>query len=107
MGEKKRTSILCGLCSGMDIILLDEPSIGVDIDGIEELKKILKIISEKTQTILVISSHDIKFLSEVAQEYIFVFKGKREHVYKGCISDNTIIEHYNKLKGGHNDDAYS
>lgn len=100
MGEKKKTAILCAICSGMSTILLDEPSVGVDIDSIEELKEILKMISKITRTTLVISSHDISFLSDIAQKYAFIINGEVNTERCGYTDSTEIIRFYRQLIGG-------
>lgn len=45
------------------VILFDESSLGVDIDGIEELKSIIKKVHQEYQITFLISSHDMSFLS--------------------------------------------
>lgn len=47
MGEKKKAMILCGLCMDMKVIILDEPSNGLDIDAQANLKDIIKTLSKK------------------------------------------------------------
>ena len=75
-GQKKKAAILCGLCSNMKLIILDEPSIGLDINSIIELKNVLIKVTDEVNTTLIISSHDIEFLSTLCQKYIFIFNGK-------------------------------
>ena len=97
MGQKKKAALLCGLCSGMQVILFDEPSLGVDIDGIEELKSIIKKVHQEYQITFLISSHDMSFLSDIASEYIFMSGGRIKLEHHGPADHKDIMEKYQKL----------
>ncbi len=76
MGEKKKVQIMCGICSGVGIIILDEPSNGLDITAVYELKKIIQYIKNKQGKIVIIASHEIQFLESIATKYIFMHDGR-------------------------------
>ena len=97
MGQKKKAALLCGLCSGMQVILFDEPSLGVDIDGIEELKSIIKKVHQEYQITFLISSHDMSFLSDIASEYIFMSGGRIKLEHHGPADHKDIMKKYQKL----------
>lgn len=74
-GEKKKAALLCALCSGNKILILDEPSDGLDISAKIELQKIIKEISISQETKFIISTHDIEFISNIADTYAFIKNG--------------------------------
>lgn len=47
-GEKRKAILLCGLCTTASVLILDEPSNGLDIDAQRELQEILKKINENS-----------------------------------------------------------
>ncbi|MDL2302481.1 ABC transporter ATP-binding protein, partial [Lachnospiraceae bacterium OttesenSCG-928-D06] len=73
MGQKKKAMLLCGLCTDMKIIIMDEPSNGLDVDAQIEMKLLIKKISDECNRTFIVSSHDLDFLSDVANHYIFMF----------------------------------
>ncbi len=97
-GEKKKAGILCGLCSNMQVIILDEPSLGLDIDSNESLKKMLVKISNDIKTTIIISSHDVNFLSSIANKYRFIVKGKNIFSLENSMKESEIIETYLRCK---------
>ena len=42
-----------------DILLFDEPTRGLDVDGVEEFFRIIKNISKQNNKIIIIASHDL------------------------------------------------
>lgn len=76
LGMKQRLGLGLSLMIDPDILILDEPINGLDPKGIIELRKlILKINREKGVTVLV-SSHILDELSQIATVYGFMSKGK-------------------------------
>ncbi|PIE79252.1 MAG: hypothetical protein CSA15_03885, partial [Candidatus Delongbacteria bacterium] len=61
-GEKQRLTILCSIAIKPDILILDEPTSGLDGKNLNRLVKILKQITEKGVTILLIT-HDAELIS--------------------------------------------
>lgn len=76
MGQKKKAMILCGLCTSMKVIIMDEPSNGLDIDAQIELKSLIQKIAVNMKKTFLISSHDLDLLSNIANKYIFIFNGR-------------------------------
>lgn len=106
MGEKKKAMLLCGLCTDMKVIIMDEPSNGLDIDAQLEMKSLIKMLSTKLNKTFVISSHDMDFLSGMADRYIFMFQGRNACEVDGVMDIKQTREKYIKVKenfGGHNE----
>ncbi|WP_414050347.1 ABC transporter ATP-binding protein [Macrococcus animalis] len=75
MGMKQRLGLALALLSGPDILVLDEPTNGLDAEGITEIRRLLiKLNREKEITILV-SSHILAELQLIATRYLFIEKG--------------------------------
>lgn len=74
-GEKQKAALCIALCSSPQIILLDEPTKGLDGNAKSDLAKIIKTIASKGVTVLIVT-HDTDFSSECADRCGLLFNGK-------------------------------
>ncbi len=81
-GQKKRVTIASILAMNQDIIILDEPTAGLDAKQSEELIGILNGLAKKGTT-LMISTHDAEFSYRCADKIIVLDSG--ELIAKGNV----------------------
>ncbi len=74
-GTKKRLDIACALINDPDIIILDEPLVGLDPEEVKQISEIIINLNKKGKTIL-LSSHIIDELTKICTDYI-VLKDKK------------------------------
>ena len=74
-GEQQRLALAKALLADPDILLLDEPTKGLDRGAKEELAAILKDLCEEGKTVLMVS-HDIDFCSLYADRCALLFDGR-------------------------------
>lgn len=76
-GMKQRLGIAVALVHNPELIILDEPTNGLDPQGIADMRKlILQLSREKGKTILV-SSHLLSEIELVANKMLIIHKGKK------------------------------
>lgn len=98
-GEKQRVAIASVLVMEPEIILLDEPTRGLDFNTKKLLGNTLRELNKKGSTIIMIT-HDIEFAAEFANKFILLFNGEaiqtgtKEEVFTGGTYYNTSM---NKL----------
>ena len=73
LGMKQKLALILLLLQKRAILLLDEPSNGLDIVTKEVLCKLLRAKAQVEGTHIVIASHDIHFLEEICQS-VYVLK---------------------------------
>ncbi|MCR5738793.1 MAG: ABC transporter ATP-binding protein [Lachnospiraceae bacterium] len=89
LGMKQRLGLAIALCGNPDFIILDEPTNGLDPQGIIEIRElILKLNHEKGITFL-ISSHILDELSRLATCYGFIDRG---HIVREMSADELKAE---------------
>lgn len=74
LGMKQKLNIAMAISHNPDILLLDEPFNGLDVNGIEVLKEIVKDFV-KNDKIVLISSHTIYELENLIDEFIILNNG--------------------------------
>lgn len=77
-GMIQKVSIMILLAQNPDIIIMDEPTLGLDIISTIQIREIIQdIVEEKNKTVLIVS-HDTKLLDSVVDRILFLKDGKIE-----------------------------
>ncbi len=76
LGMKQRLGLALALMNHPDFLVLDEPINGLDPEGVAEFRQILRQLNQERQTTILISSHILSELSNVATCYGFMEQGK-------------------------------
>lgn len=63
-GMKKKLHLISEISLNKKFIIIDEPTNGLDIESIYNLKKIIKEVNSDYDTTMLISSHNVNFLTE-------------------------------------------
>ena len=74
-GEKKKIEILQMLLLEPEVIILDEPDSGLDIDSIDTLAQTINTLKSNKKSIIVISHHK-ELLSKIHIDSVYVLKEK-------------------------------
>jgi energy-coupling factor transport system ATP-binding protein len=76
-GQRQRVAIASVLITKPNIILLDEPTLGMDLEAQARLSQLLKTWSHEGAAILV-ATHDVEFAAAYADRVIVLGKGRVE-----------------------------
>ncbi|UOK64837.1 ABC transporter ATP-binding protein [Paenibacillus sp. OVF10] len=74
-GMKKRLGLARVLLHRPSILFLDEPTNGLDPDGIQMVLRIIRQLNKEEKMTILVSSHVLSQLSAVCDHYIFMEKG--------------------------------
>ena len=75
LGMKQRLGIAVALVGNPDFLILDEPTNGLDPQGIIELRELILKLNRQRQITVLISSHNLDELSRIATHYGFIVNG--------------------------------
>ena len=76
VGEQQRVEILKALYRDVSLLILDEPTNGLDPMGIVEIRNVLLRLNREREVTILISSHILSELSTLATRYGFIHQGR-------------------------------
>ena len=82
LGMKQRLAIASALLNDPEILILDEPTNGLDPQGIRQIRDIIKVIAAQGTTIL-LASHLLDEVEKVCSHVVVLRKG--EMLYQGTV----------------------
>ena len=84
LGMKQRLAIASALLNDPEILILDEPTNGLDPQGIHQIREIIKKIASEGTTIL-LASHLLDEVEKVCSHVVILRKGKS--LYTGSVEE--------------------
>ncbi|MDR3678800.1 MAG: ABC transporter ATP-binding protein [Flavipsychrobacter sp.] len=84
-GMKQRLGIAIAMVHDPDLLILDEPTNGLDPQGIAEMRKLILHLSHDLGKTILISSHLLYEIEHVANRMIIIHKGKK--MVEGIVGD--------------------
>lgn len=85
LGQRMRGEFICALIHSPKLVILDEPTIGIDVQTKKKMMEMILKINEQKNTTFMITSHDFQEIEKVSQKIIILDKG--ENAYQGSIED--------------------
>ncbi|WP_077398390.1 ABC transporter ATP-binding protein [Cellulophaga omnivescoria] len=100
LGMKQRLAIASALLNDPEILILDEPTNGLDPQGIHQIREIIKIIAAQGTTIL-LASHLLDEVEKVCSHVVILRKG--EKLYSGRVDEMIVSHGFFELKAENNE----
>ncbi len=101
LGMKQRLAIASALLNNPEILILDEPTNGLDPQGIHEIRQIITDIAKKGTTIL-LASHLLDEVEKVCSHVVVIREGLK--LYSGRVDEMTASHGLFELKVETSDD---
>lgn len=105
-GQAQRVFIAKALASRPELLVLDEPTVGIDTDSQEKFYELLKTLNHDMNLTLILVSHDIDVVAHEVKtiaciNHTIVSHGKPKDVLKGDFMKKLYGEHLRMVVHGH------
>jgi ABC-type multidrug transport system ATPase subunit len=77
LGMKQRLGIGIALVHNPSLIILDEPTNGLDPQGISDIRNLIKQLSQKEGKTVLVSSHLLSEIEQIATQIVIIHKGQK------------------------------
>ena len=85
LGMKQRLGLASALLSFPKLLILDEPTNGLDPAGIHEMRELIRSLPEKYGMTIIVSSHLLSEIDQLADNVGIIANGRM--MYQGTITD--------------------
>lgn len=75
-GMKQKTALACALVKRTDIVLLDEPTLGLDVETTYELRTIIERLAHEENRTILLSSHDMDVVDALCPRVVVIQNGR-------------------------------
>lgn len=82
-GMQQKVSMITTLGTGADVVFLDEPTLGLDVESTVELRQQLRRVVDDGDVTLLVSSHDMDVVEDVCDRAIIMSDGR-------IVADDTV-----------------
>lgn len=75
-GMQQKLAIAVAMLADSEVILLDEPTLGLDVETGYEVRELLRSIVKEDNRTIIISSHDMDVVQDLCERTVIINKGK-------------------------------
>ncbi|RKU29830.1 sugar ABC transporter ATP-binding protein [Candidatus Poribacteria bacterium] len=76
LGQRVRCDIVASLLHNPEIVFLDEPTIGLDIEVKAKIREFIKEINRKYETTVILTTHDLSEIENLCNRILIIDRGK-------------------------------
>jgi len=75
-GMQQKLAVACALVKRTEVLLLDEPTLGLDVETSYELRRLLRELAERGERTILLSSHDMNVVQDICERAIIINHGR-------------------------------
>jgi len=83
-GMQQKLALACALVRQTEVLLLDEPTLGLDVETSYELRHVLKAMAARGERTILLSSHDMHVVQDICEHVIIINNGR-------VVADDRVI----------------
>lgn len=85
LGQRMRADLAAAWIHNPEILFLDEPTIGLDVLVKEKIRNAIKVMNEKFNTTVILTTHDMKDIEDLCSRIIIIDEGSV--IYDGTLEN--------------------
>ncbi|AEY67370.1 ATP-binding cassette domain-containing protein [Clostridium sp. BNL1100] len=103
LGERMKMELIAALLHNPRVLLLDEPTIGLDVKSQKTIRKFIKEYNQQNSNTIILTSHYMKDVQELCNRIIvidkgnIIFDGNQEDLIKKFSDDKIVNVSFNEL----------
>ena len=75
LGQRMRGDLAAAMLHSPDILFLDEPTIGLDVEGKQAIRRFIKEVNRQSETTVILTTHDLGDVQELCSRLIIINDG--------------------------------
>ncbi len=103
LGMKQRLGIAIALVHNPSLIILDEPTNGLDPQGITDIRNLIQYLAKEEGKTILVSSHLLSEIEQMATQIMIIHKGEKvaEGPIQKLLDPNKMIVHIKTTNDAH------
>ncbi len=85
LGQRMRSDLAAALLHNPDLLLLDEPTIGVDVVAKDRFRTFMRQLNRERQVTVMLTTHDMSDIEKVCKRMLIIDHGRI--IYDGLVAD--------------------
>ena len=77
LGQRLRAELLCILIYEPQVLILDEPTLGLDIEGKRQFRDVLRRLVDRQRLSVLITTHDVNDMQKLCSRILMICKGEK------------------------------
>lgn len=75
-GMQQKLAVACAFVKQTPVLLLDEPTLGLDVETSHELRQMLKQMGRDEERTILLSSHDMDVVQDICERVVIINEGR-------------------------------
>jgi len=75
-GMQQKLALACALVRQTEVLLLDEPTLGLDVETSYEMRHVLKEMAARGERTILLSSHDMHVVQDICRRVVIINNGR-------------------------------
>lgn len=103
LGQKRKAELIATIIHKPQVLFLDEPTLGLDVNSKKEMNELIKTLADKYQTTVIYTSHELNDVEKLCKRMIYIVNGRI--TFDGKVIDFGVLKDQRTVKFTTGDDV--